>query len=267
MGIQLRAVFLFMIQKYFEGTTIRVVEKDGEPFFIAKDICDVLGFAHAPSAIRDNVDDEEKSTVRTTHGGPERVIINESGLYSLIFRSRKPEAQKFRKWVTSEVIPSIRKTGKYSLPDSEQTIQEKLVMLMSHSKHPVMQEVWCKTESGNDIRLDMVHACSRRLVVFELKKHQLTAEDIYDKIFVSDYHSAVKLYAGKRKVSFWFVADSVPEAASNMLNALSKDGITYSAMSISDFKAWARRMIEKDHPGHGWYYSAKIDDQLVLEAS
>lgn len=85
---------------------------------MAKDVCDFLGFRDTNDGTK-RLDPEEKQVVQinptNSRGNPNKVIINESGLYSLILRSRKPEAKAFKKWVTSEVLPSIRKTGKYQL--------------------------------------------------------------------------------------------------------------------------------------------------------
>ena len=97
----------------FEGSDVRVIaDEKGEPWFVAKDICDVLGLSN-PTMALSNLDDEERAKFNLGRQG-ESNIINESGLYSLIMTSRKPEAKKFKKWVTSEVLPSIRKTGSYS---------------------------------------------------------------------------------------------------------------------------------------------------------
>lgn len=102
----------------FEQKDIRVVVKGGEPWWVAKDVADVLDFRDAANAIR-LVDEDEKGTQKVSTPGGTQVmsIINESGLYTLIMRSSKPEAKKFRKWVTSEVIPSIRKHGTYMTPE------------------------------------------------------------------------------------------------------------------------------------------------------
>ena len=94
---------------------VRITDQNGDPWFIAKDVCEILGFDHAPSAIR-ALDEDERNTVRISHGNrgnPNATIINESGLYSLILKSRKPEAKRFKKWVTKDVLPSIRKHGGY----------------------------------------------------------------------------------------------------------------------------------------------------------
>ena len=101
---------------------IRVELVDGEPWFVAKDVCDALTIGNSRDAIS-RLDDDEKgvSVVATPSGEQQMNIVNESGLYNLIFQSRKPEAKKFRKWVTNEVLPSIRKTGRYEIGAAGQT--------------------------------------------------------------------------------------------------------------------------------------------------
>ena len=98
------------------GTPIRVQVINDEPWFVAKDVCEVLTIGNSRDAVN-RLDDDEKamSVLPTQFGNKEMNIVNESGLYNLIFQSRKPEAKAFRKWVTSEVLPSIRKTGGYRL--------------------------------------------------------------------------------------------------------------------------------------------------------
>ncbi len=102
----------------YEDQAFRVIERDGEPWFMAKDVCRILGISWKGSGNTGSLaslGDDEKGVVTTdTPGGDQEVgVINESGLYTLIFRSRKPTAVKFRKWVTSEVLPAIRRTGSY----------------------------------------------------------------------------------------------------------------------------------------------------------
>lgn len=103
------------IQLYqYEGRQVRTVQKDGETWFVARDVCDILEIQNITDAMS-RIDEDEKSTLDSIEGGPSRLIVNESGLYSLILGSRKPEARQFKRWVTSEVLPSIRKTGSYSI--------------------------------------------------------------------------------------------------------------------------------------------------------
>ena len=100
----------------FDQQDVRVVQDtDGEIFFVANDICNVLGIVKPENAYS-RLDDDERSirTVGTPGGPQEMVVLNESGLYSLILSSRKPKAKSFKRWVTHEVLPSIRRTGAYS---------------------------------------------------------------------------------------------------------------------------------------------------------
>ena len=98
----------------FDDAKVRVVMKDGEPWFVAKDVCDVLGHSNSRMALTILDDDEvDVSKVYTSVGVREASIINESGLYSMILSSKLPTAKQFKRWITSEVLPSIRKNGAY----------------------------------------------------------------------------------------------------------------------------------------------------------
>lgn len=99
----------------YESKDVRTIQDEhGNPWFIAKDVCSVLEIANPTQAVQ-QLDDDERAMKNIGRQG-EANIINESGLYTLIIRSNKPEAKKFRKWVTSEVLPAIRKTGTYTMP-------------------------------------------------------------------------------------------------------------------------------------------------------
>ncbi len=106
----------------YESNEVRTVMIDGEPWFVLKDVCQVLGISKYRD-VASRLDDDERGLFKmdTLGGLQEMTIINESGLYSVILRSDKPEAKPFRKWVTSKVLPSIRKTGEYS---TSKTIQD-----------------------------------------------------------------------------------------------------------------------------------------------
>lgn len=95
----------------------RIIDRDGEPWFVLADVCAELEISNIGNASA-RLDEDEKGSIRnpdvtSTGGNPNLTVINESGLYSLILTSRKPDAKRFKKWVTSEVLPSIRKTGQY----------------------------------------------------------------------------------------------------------------------------------------------------------
>ncbi|HCW7869218.1 TPA: ORF6C domain-containing protein [Staphylococcus aureus] len=109
----------------FEELPVRTLEVDGEPYFIGKDVADILGYTNSRKTLSDHVDEEDKLTSRIVTSGQNRnvTIINESGLYSLIFSSKLENAKRFKHWVTSEVLPSLRRTGTYQtkpLTTSEQ---------------------------------------------------------------------------------------------------------------------------------------------------
>lgn len=97
---------------------IRTVTIHGEPWFVGKDIAEALGYTNSRDALTKRVDDEDKGVAKcdTPSGAQTMTIINESGLYSLILSSKLPNAKKFKRWVTSEVLPTIRKTGHYEAP-------------------------------------------------------------------------------------------------------------------------------------------------------
>jgi len=99
------------------GANIRVVDLDGDPWFVAADIAKVLGYRDARDAVR-GLDDDEKGThlMRTPGGSQKMIVVSESGLYNLCLRSERPEAKPLRRWVTREVLPSIRRHGAYITP-------------------------------------------------------------------------------------------------------------------------------------------------------
>lgn len=106
----------------FNGNNIRVIDKDGQPWWIAKDVCEILGLDAASGAR--GLDDDEKGLHNVqTHGGEQQMaVVNEPGLYSLVLRSRKPEAKAFKRWITHEVLPAIRKHGGYLTPQKVEEV-------------------------------------------------------------------------------------------------------------------------------------------------
>lgn len=129
----------------YESKDIRGIEINGEPYVIAKDVCDALGISDVSMALT-RLEEDEKLIQKLLVSGQNREIwlVNESGLYSLILRSNKPEAKKFKKWVTSEVLPSIRKTGKY---DVSQKSDEELIMIGYEKLMEKVKQLTPKAES------------------------------------------------------------------------------------------------------------------------
>ena len=112
--------------RIFENTQfgeIRTIVKDGEPWFVAVDVCRALEMSDVSMTIR-RLDDDEKGTssICTLGGKQEMAIVNEPGLYTLVLSSRKPEAKAFKRWITHEVIPSIRKHGGYLTPEKVEEV-------------------------------------------------------------------------------------------------------------------------------------------------
>lgn len=103
----------------YQSNEVRTIQKDGEPWFVLKDVCQILGLG-TPAKVAERLDPDEKGVnqIHTPGGKQEMTCINESGLYNVILRSDKPEAKPFRKWVTSEVLPAIRRHGAYMTPET-----------------------------------------------------------------------------------------------------------------------------------------------------
>lgn len=125
----------------FEGHDVRAIAIDGEPWFVGKDVAEALGYGKGKSitnAVTNHVDDEDKGVTKImTPGGRQKmVIINESGLYSLILSSKLDSAKKFKKWITSEVLPSIRKNGGYIYGQENMSEDELLsrALILANSK-------------------------------------------------------------------------------------------------------------------------------------
>lgn len=120
---------------------VRTVVIDGEPWFVGKDVAECLKYTNTPKAIRDHVDDEDKLTERIVLSGQRReaVLINESGMYALIFSSKMEKAREFKRWVTSEVLPTLRKTGKYEMSAGQDVNQ--LLIEMADFKVTYVQQM------------------------------------------------------------------------------------------------------------------------------
>ena len=112
---------------------VRTVTKDGEPWFVAADVCRALEHSNVTVAL-DRLDDDEKAKFNLGLRGGDTGCVNEPGLYSLVLGSRKPEAKNFKRWITHEVIPSIRKTGSYSIQEPETPAQLRAKAMMINAK-------------------------------------------------------------------------------------------------------------------------------------
>lgn len=109
---------------YFDSHQVRTTAIDSEPWFVAKDVCDILEVRWNGSQTLDFLEDDEKMVWKfpTVSGDKDTLIVSESGMYTLVIRSNKPQAKPFRRWVTKEVLPTIRKTGGYTIPQGDKKI-------------------------------------------------------------------------------------------------------------------------------------------------
>ena len=127
---------------------IRTIEQNGEPWFVGKDIATALGYSNPQKAIRDHVDEQDRTANESfTVNGTQGVLVNESGLYSLCFSSKLEGAKKFKRWVTSKVLPSIRKTGGYIMPGNGSSLQALDLLVKSlHEQQDAMNRMYVVQE-------------------------------------------------------------------------------------------------------------------------
>ena len=120
-----------LVFKSKEFGQIRTCTVKGETYFVGKDVASALGYKNASKAMADHVDDEDKGVTKryTLGGSQEMIIINESGLYSLILSSKLESARRFKRWVTSEVLPQIRKNGRYELEQQNRVLESRNALL------------------------------------------------------------------------------------------------------------------------------------------
>jgi prophage antirepressor-like protein len=124
----------------YNGSQVRTIMQDGEPWFVAKDVCEILELGNITLALDRLEEDEFSSTKVTDSLGREQetYIVNEPGLYSLVLGSRKPEAKQFKRWITHEVLPTIRQTGSYS---TKPMSTEDMIILQAQSVKELKAEV------------------------------------------------------------------------------------------------------------------------------
>jgi len=189
------------IPKIFENTEfgkMRVITMEGDPWFIAKDVCEILSIKNSHDAVN-RLDEDEIATsvIPTQFGDKEMNIINESGLYSLIMSSRKPEAKRFKKWVTSEVLPAIRKSGMYQtkaqLSPAEFLLQQAELIFEIDKHQRMMEEKIQSLQVAFDERDNIVIENDRQRLVQCVKEYAAVNGFQYGKAwteFVKYYNNA-----------------------------------------------------------------------------
>ena len=163
---------------------VRIVMKGQDPWFVAKDICNCLEINNSRQALI-RLDDDEKSSVILndgTPGNPEKSIVNEYGLYSLVLSSRKPEAKEFKRWITHDVIPQIRKTGQY-VADIPKTLPDALRAYANEVEEHNKAKALIEEQKPKVLFADSVAASRTSILVGDLAKllHQNGVKDMGQK--------------------------------------------------------------------------------------
>lgn len=166
----------------YQNNEVRTVEMGGEPWFVLKDVCNILGISkYRDTAARLDADERGSVEVDTLGGTQQVIAVNESGLYHVILRSDKPEAAPFRKWVTSEVLPTLRKTGSYMMPKMTKEMQA--IFLLDNRTAQLDQRV---TALENNAVIDygqqrtLANAVNHRVIVDVLGgKNSPAYEDVH----------------------------------------------------------------------------------------
>lgn len=159
---------------------VRVIDIDGEPWMVGKDVAAALGYSNPRDALAKHVDEEDKSSVAFrdgTSGNPNLTVINESGLYSLVLSSKTPKARKFRRWVTAEVLPAIRKHGAYMTADTIErvlsdpdTIIQLATSLKEERQRRAVLEAQVEADKPKVLFADSVAASKSSILIGELAK-------------------------------------------------------------------------------------------------
>jgi prophage antirepressor-like protein len=180
----------------YSGKNVRVLQINDEPWWIASDVCEVLGLENITMALQ-KLDSDERDTVVKSEGqsGPDRNIISESGLYTLIIRSNKPEAHAFRRWITHDVLPSIRKTGKFAVKNP--VPEGKVVNLFDFNDEPTMVPMIKSKRKIPEVFIadDFVNL---RLSEYAFKMLQYKHDDLSQKMGFNHTYSDVILHLIRR---------------------------------------------------------------------
>lgn len=207
----------------FEQSNVRTVVIDNEPYFVGKDVAEVLGYSNPQKAIRDHVDIDDKLTERIVLSGQNRevIVINESGVYSLIFGSKLDSAKRFKKWVTSEVLPNIRKNGGY-LTDSK------------------IEEVLTNPDTIINLAKQLKEERNQKLMLQQQVAESRPKADYYDRIMKS-----------KSLVAISQIAEDYGWSAQKMNAKLHDLGVQYKIG-----KQW---LLYAKHKNHGYTFSETVD--------
>lgn len=187
----------------FEDLPVRTLMIEEEPYFVGKDIADILGYSNTRDALAKHVDNEDKLTSQIATVGQNRnmTIINESGLYSLIFSSNLNSAKRFKRWVTSEVLPAIRKTGSYEVPNDPMQALKLMFEAQSETKKDVDHVKEKVDNLENNQKLDVgeynfLRKAIANRVHFVKRQHSLNNSKEVNKNLYKDINGEVKKMTG-----------------------------------------------------------------------
>jgi prophage antirepressor-like protein len=208
----------------FQGSTLRTTQIDGEPWFIAKDICDVLGLGN-PSQAMSGFPKEDRGIISsdTSSGRRYLIMVNEPGLYRLIFQSRKPEAERFKTWVFTEVLPRIRRTGTFGPGGRDEA-------------HRMAGLIYSRFIGCSDLNIQKIN----RLVYYLAVRPPLTQSDIAKLLGVSP----TNVLEWKRRLP----ADIIEDAAAILALTVSGDALSL-CRRVPDRRAARKAAIPNDRPG------------------
>ncbi|WP_271396845.1 BRO family protein [Salinicoccus roseus] len=189
----------------FEETDVRTVVVEDEPWFVAKDVADILGYKNSRKALADHVDEEDKLASPVVTAGQRRhqTIINESGLYALIFGSSLESAKRFKRWVTSEVLPTIRQTGKYEAPKDPMEIMKLQFEALENTNKKVSKIEDKVVYLENEVRIeagDYGHLGKRigQKVQAAIRNYNLLDHNDVRKELYKDINSSINRITGVR---------------------------------------------------------------------
>jgi anti-repressor protein len=226
---------------------VRVVENDGELWFVGKDVAEALSYSRPTKAIKDHVDDEDKDEIpiRDSIGRMQNTaVINESGLFSLIFSSRLPESKEFKRWVTSEVLPQIRRTGGYiplSEQDNEKIINEKAAQIAQRTIED------CE-EFKKDIAFSRAYQKSDENVLFR----------VFAKLISDDTHTI-----GEKALFTWFRAKKFLMLNNEPYQRYIDMGLlVYSVWKMDTYNGYRFDSITLITPKGQKYFFEKIQEEI-----
>lgn len=222
----------------YQTNEVRTVQRNGEPWFVLRDVCEVLCIG-SPHKVYERLDEDEKgrSQIPTPGGLQEMSVINESGLYAVILRSDKPEAKPFRKWVTTEVLPSIRKNGGYIAQQETLSPEELMAKALM-----VAQQTIADREARIQAQAAEISALTVDKQIMQPKAEYF--DDLVDRNLLTNFTEAAKQIGVKRKALIGFMVDHghlYRDKKGNLLPYANKksDGLFDVKQSTNQKTGWA----------------------------